>query len=176
VHVEESTDTIEDSMLAKGRVLMEPRPSNQLATYADIVDAQMDVIGLPAGPEGPGNVMLPAGLGISTKSAHQDVAARFISYWINDPEAGVTYKADQGVPGVEAQRDAMVESGELPDAQQRVFELFGQLEFASMSQLPGSAQEFLNAFTAGFEPVGFGASPAEGAAQLMGALPAELKP
>jgi hypothetical protein len=70
----------------------------------------------------------------------------------------------------------MIESGELPDAQQRVFELYGQLEFATMSQLPASAQEFLNAFTAGFEPVGFGGTPAEGAAQLMSALPAELKP
>lgn len=176
VQVEENSTTIEDSMMAKGRVLMEPRPSNQLATFAKILPAKLDVIGLPAGPSGPGNVMLPAGLGISTKSAYQDIAAKFISYWVNDVTAGVTYKADQGVPGVAAQRDAMIASGELPDAQKRVFELFGQLKFASMSALPATAQEFISAFQTGFEPVGFGASPAEGAAQLVAKLPASLKP
>ena len=33
VQVEEASDTIEDSMMTKGRVLMEARPSNQLATF-----------------------------------------------------------------------------------------------------------------------------------------------
>ena len=120
--------------------------------------------------------MLPAGIGVYTGSANPDVVARFISFWVNDIEAGVTYKADQGVPGVAAQRDAMVASGELPDAQRRVFELFGELDFASMSALPGNAQQFIDAFAVGFEPVGFGASPEEGAAQLVAALPAEMKP
>ncbi len=152
VQVEEASTTPDDGMLAKGRVLMEPRPSNQLATFAKLLSAKMDVIGLPSGPSGPGNVMLPAGLGLSSKSAHQDIGAKFISYWENDVQAGVTYKADQGVPGVAAQRDAMTASGDLPDAQKRVFELFGQLKFAAMSPLPSNAQEFITAFEAGFRP------------------------
>lgn len=176
VQVEESSTTPDDGMLAKGRVLMEPRPSNQLATFTKILKAKMDVIGLPAGPKGPGNVMLPAGLSLSSKSPHQDIAAKFISYWENDVQAGQTYKADQGVPGVAAQRDAMIASGQLPDSQKRVFELFGQLKFAAMSPLPANAQAFITAFEAGYDPVGFGASPADGAKQLIAKLPAAMKP
>lgn len=176
VQVEENSTTPDNGMLAKGRVLMEPRPSNQLATFTTLLKAKMDVIGLPAGPKGPGNVMLPAGLSISSKSPHQDIAAKFISYWENDVQAGVTYMADQGVPGVAAQRDAIVASGKLAASQKRVFELFGQLKFAVMSPLPANAQAFITAFEAGYDPVGFGASPADGAKQLMAKLPAAMKP
>ena len=176
VQVEEASTTPDDGMMAKGRVLMEPRPSNQLGTFDELLDANVDVIGLPAGPAGSGNVMLPAGLGVWTGSPNQEIGVKFISYWMNDVEAGTTYKADQGVPGVAAQRDAMLAAPDMPAAQKRVFELFGQLEFASMSSLPANLPEFITPFQAGFQPVGFGATPEDGAAQLIAKLPASMKP
>jgi multiple sugar transport system substrate-binding protein len=162
-------------MMAKGRVSMEPRPSNQLGTFETLLDAQVDVIGLPAGLTGPGNVMLPAGLALYAKSPNQEIGAQFLSFWVNDTEAAVTYKADQGVPGVAAQRDALLASPEMPGAQRRVFELFGQLDFASMSPMPANVAEFITIFQAGYQPVGFGTSPTDAAAQVFAQLPASFK-
>lgn len=157
VFEEESTATIEDSMIVRGRVGMHGVPSNQLATFDDLTDHTIEILPMPAGPEGPGHVLLPAGLSISSQLEDPTAAAEFISFFVTDPEAGAAYRADNGVPGDSGQRDFMVESGDLPESQVKVFDLFDQIsgEIPPMNPLPPDAGLVIDALTRYWSEVGF---------------------
>lgn len=158
---EESSSNPEESMLVRERVLSTSFPSNQLQTHDELTDAHIAMLPLPAGPEGPGHVLLPAGLSISANASEEEAAAAadFISFFVNDPEAGAAYRADNGVPGTGAQRDYMLESGDLPERQVDVFELFDEVvapELPQMNPLPEAAAVHHEALARYWYEVAFG--------------------
>lgn len=162
---EEGTPTIEDSMLVRDRVHSQGVPSNQLQTFDDLTDGTLDILPLPAGPAGPGHVLLPAGLSISANTEHPEIVAQFISFFVNDPDAGVAYRADNGVPGSPVQRDRMIDDG-LPAGQERVFRLFDEIaeELPAMEPLPAGTPVLIDALDRFSSQVGFDQMSAEEAA------------
>ena len=178
---EEETPTIEDSMLVRGRVGMQVVPSNQFPTFDELSDHDIEILPMPSGPAGPGHVLLPAGLSVSASASEeeQQTAAEFISFFVNDPEAGAAYQADNGVPPTSAQRDYMIENGVVSEGQQQVFELFDEIseDFPAMNPLPGSTGNFIDALDRYGAQVGFGQmTPQEAAEAFFAEIEPEFQP
>lgn len=167
VAVEEVTQTLEDSMIVRGRVHATNLSANGMATFQEMTEGHLVLMPMPGGPAGSGQVLFPAGLSISANSENPAEAAKFISYFVTDPEAGAAYRADNGVPVTASQRDHMLETGSVPDAQIEVFELWDKIgdSLPAMNQVPEAAPALTDALQRYHHEVGFGRMTPEEAAQ-----------
>ena len=95
--------TLEQSLLAKDRVLMVWNPSGQMWQYSvTFPDKQIAMIRMASPRGGPLPPEWPQGAhyGIFSKSSNEKklAAAQLINFWLNDERSLVLYGFDQGVP------------------------------------------------------------------------------
>ena len=163
--VEQQGETPEDTMIARGNVLIDAFPANQFEVIQELIPG-IEMTGLANGPEGPGDSNVVSGQSISPHTPNGEAAAQFLNFFVNDVEAASIYKADNGIPADQEARDAAAEA--LGGGKQ--FELFEQIEedFLPMAPLPqGSAAVGEDALVRTCQEVGFGRlSPEEAADQF----------
>lgn len=120
--------TIEENPLALGQTIWWPTPDNQLSQFnaasagSGVGEIWMDK--LPNGPSGSGEVLGASGLSISTScdgDAATAAAARFIDFWINDPDAAALFASNNGTVTVtEFQETQLQDSEESPYVQRQI--------------------------------------------------------
>lgn len=102
--------TIETNALTLGNSATGFAYSNQLVGYQKLAKSPLDLAPLPGVAGGPsGHYYRPAliwSIGATTPSP--DEAARFISFFVNDPEAGKILGVERGVPPSSAVREAVL--------------------------------------------------------------------
>lgn len=104
------TGPLETTMLVSGKSAMMPSNSNQLVGYQALVPDRLDMIGYPrlAPGVGGGHYRKPSMFfSVGGSSSNKEAAAAFLSFFINDPDAGKILGVERGVPCSAGVRDAV---------------------------------------------------------------------
>ena len=104
------TGPLETTMVVSGRSAMMPSNSNQLVGYQALVPDRLEMVGYPRLAEGVGggHYRKPSMFfSIGGSSANKEAAAAFLSFFVNDLEAGKLLGVERGVPCSAAVRDAV---------------------------------------------------------------------
>jgi ABC-type glycerol-3-phosphate transport system substrate-binding protein len=154
----------EESYVAQGRVLVDNRPGNSLTPAQSTLEGkakgqQLTTLPLPSGPGGAGNVIITSGFSIPTNCQNVPTAAKFIDFWINDPQAAKTFASDNG-----ANTNARLLKAQLADPQtsplkRHELEVYQQMVRSKVPAIvypPGYQATFESAFTRAYEDISFG--------------------
>lgn len=104
IWAEEGGEEWEQGPIATNRIAMEfGRASNNLINLQQVVEDNIDLIRLPANPDGVeyGEIVTGANIGISAHSKHPEAVAELINFWLNDMEFNQIYNNDHGITGNE---------------------------------------------------------------------------
>jgi multiple sugar transport system substrate-binding protein len=97
IQSEQGDKTQEQSMLARGKVAMISKSSNQLKIYQGSTKDELGLVSYPMDPKGDKKIpLIVASLGISQTSKHPTEAALLINFVVNEPEAAKIFKGEHG--------------------------------------------------------------------------------
>ncbi len=91
-----------DSMLAKKVAVLHLMSANQIQIFQGFIDDELDLVPVPRGvkPGSPsGDHLGTAWISIYAKTKFVNECARFINWFVNDPEPAKIYAAEHGLPG-----------------------------------------------------------------------------
>ncbi|SEP61385.1 carbohydrate ABC transporter substrate-binding protein, CUT1 family [Devosia sp. YR412] len=162
------TGPLESSMLVTGKSALMPSNSNQLVGFQALVQDKLDMCGYPrleAGSGG-GHYRKPSMFfSIAGSSASKEAATEFVSYFVNDVEAGKILGVERGIPCSATVRDAVAPT--LDEANQIALNFvanLGDLLGALPPPPPAAAGEIdISLLRTLSQEVGFGARSAEDA-------------
>jgi multiple sugar transport system substrate-binding protein len=103
-------DTPETTMLALGKAALIWQNSNQIVGYQAITQDKLGMVSFPrlAPGVGGGHYRKPSQFwSMASTSANKELAADFISYFVNDPEAGKLLGVERGIPCSASVREAV---------------------------------------------------------------------
>jgi multiple sugar transport system substrate-binding protein len=101
---------LENTMVILGKAAMMPSNSNQLVAYQTLVQDDLTITSYPriAAGVGGGHYRKPSMFfSVGGSSANKEAAAEYLSFFINDPEAGKVLGVERGIPCVSAVRDVV---------------------------------------------------------------------
>ncbi|KQX38692.1 ABC transporter ATP-binding protein [Devosia sp. Root436] len=104
------TGPLESTMLVQGKAALMPSNSNQLVGYQALVQDKLNMVGYPriAAGVGGGHYRKPSMFfSVGGSSANKEAATNFVSYFVNDVEAGKILGVERGIPCSAAVRDAV---------------------------------------------------------------------
>ena len=97
IQAEQGDKTQEQSMLARGKVAMISKSSNQLKIYQGSAKDELGIVSYPMDPNGKKDIpLIVASLGITKDSKHPKEAALLINFVVNDPDAAAIFKGEHG--------------------------------------------------------------------------------
>ncbi|WP_055106021.1 ABC transporter substrate-binding protein [Paenibacillus ihumii] len=85
-------------LLVNGKVLFRYSFSNNYTTWDSMKEGAFDLVTMPRAEEAGGWLKPSMFLSLSPNSKHKEEAAKFIDWFINDPEAGTVLGTARGVP------------------------------------------------------------------------------
>lgn len=104
---------------------------------------------------------------VSKKSKNVDEALKFMSWFLNDPEAGVILQSSNGTPATKAQRDAVQKSGGLDPLMPKGIQL-GMQSAAAKENAPSTNSELDKILSDAISEVAFGrTTPADAVAKTI---------
>jgi len=149
------------SLIITGKVAMTLLPSNMLASFQSTTKDELTMVQVPRGPKGTG-VVFESSQGISGygKTEHPAEVAKFMNFWINDPEAAKILGSNRGVPVTASSRKALEAEATAADKivydfTSRVSEANKKEPFAISYNPPGNA-EFIKLSDNTVQKIGFG--------------------
>ncbi|WP_217597216.1 ABC transporter substrate-binding protein [Cohnella sp. GbtcB17] len=149
------------SLVITGKVAMTLLPSNMLASFQSTTKDELTMVQVPRGPKGTG-VVFESSQGLSGygKTEHPAEVAKFMNFWINDPEAAKILGNNRGVPVTAASREALKAEADAADKivydyTSRVSEANKKEPFAISYNPPGNA-EFIKLSDNTVQKIGFG--------------------
>jgi multiple sugar transport system substrate-binding protein len=101
---------LENTMVILGKAAMMPSNSNQLVAYQTLVQDDLTITNYPriAPGVGGGHYRKPSMFfSVGGSSANKEAAAAYLSFFINDPEAGKVLGVERGIPCVSAVRETV---------------------------------------------------------------------
>ncbi len=104
------TGPLETTMLVMGKAALMPSNSNQLVGYQALLQDRLDMCGYPrlAAGVGGGHYRKPSMFfSVGGAAASQEAATDFVSFFVNDPDAGKILGVERGIPCSAAVRDAV---------------------------------------------------------------------
>jgi multiple sugar transport system substrate-binding protein len=162
---------IETSMVSLGHAAVAFAHTNQIVGYQGINQSPLVMVPYPTGGEGsqPGQYRKPSMFFSAYANTGVPVeAAKFVSYFINDPAATEVLGVERGVPESAAVREALSNTlDELGKAQIDFIENLGDLAGPLPPPPPAGAGEIQFALKRINEEVGFGTAPEQGAETLV---------
>jgi len=143
----EEPSSHEMSYFAAGRALASSRPANaQGALRAGVEqrgsDDQLAVRLYPTGPAGVGDIVPANSLSIAANCSNMPLAAAFVNFFVNDPEAAKIYGSDNGAVTVTALLEAQLADPQTSPATKTLLEVF---------QAVGARGSRQQAFPSGFQ-------------------------
>ena len=163
----DATAAIDTTMITLGKAATTFANSNQLIAFQAVNKDPLSMINFPraeAGSKG-GHYRKPSQFwSVNPKSANIEEAVKFVSFFVNDLEAGAALGVERGIPCSKAVRDAITPT---LDAQSQVALGFvtslGDLQGALPPVPPAAAGEVSTQFTTKAQEVAFGSSSPEDA-------------
>jgi multiple sugar transport system substrate-binding protein len=101
---------LENTMVVLGKAAMMPSNSNQLVAFQTLVQDDLTISSYPriAPGVGGGHYRKPSMFfSVGGSSANKEAAAAYLSFFVNDPEAGKVLGVERGIPCVGAVRDVV---------------------------------------------------------------------
>jgi multiple sugar transport system substrate-binding protein len=101
---------LENTMVVLGKAAMMPSNSNQLVAFQSLMQDNLTISSYPriAPGVGGGHYRKPSMFfSIGGSSANKEKAAEYLSFFVNDPEAGKVLGVERGIPCVSAVRDVV---------------------------------------------------------------------
>ncbi len=122
--VEESGQTVDQSMFAVGTVALQSQWSNQLVSFDNLLDGTVRMLRLPSmtGSAADAKLWYKASMyfAVAADSALQEEAVEFVDWLTNSLDAGRILLAERGVPANLEVREAI--AGELGESDLKVFD------------------------------------------------------
>jgi multiple sugar transport system substrate-binding protein len=104
------TGPVETTMVTLGKAAVQPQNSNQLVAFQAINKDKLTISNFPRiSTDAPGGHYRKPSMFFSVggSSAQQEAAAKFISFFVNDPAASLQLGVERGIPCSKAVRDAL---------------------------------------------------------------------
>jgi multiple sugar transport system substrate-binding protein len=101
---------LENTMVILGKAAMMPSNSNQLVAFQTLSQDDLTITSYPriAPGVGGGHYRKPSMFfSVGGSSANKEAAAAYLSFFVNDPEAGKVLGVERGIPCVSAVRDVV---------------------------------------------------------------------
>jgi len=101
---------LENTMVVLGKAAMMPSNSNQLVAYQTLMQDDLTISSYPriAPGVGGGHYRKPSMFfSVGGSSANKEAAAAYLSFFVNDPEAGKVLGVERGIPCVSAVREVV---------------------------------------------------------------------
>ncbi|NOU94029.1 extracellular solute-binding protein [Paenibacillus sp. LMG 31456] len=122
IQSEQGDKTQEESMLARGKVAMISKSSNQLKIYQGSSKEELNIVSYPMDPKGDKKIpLIVASLGISKDSKHPKEAAMLINFFTNDPDAAQIFKGEHGPQASKKMQEVIKSSLGLPEEKEYAF-------------------------------------------------------
>lgn len=97
IQAEQGDKPQEQSMLARGKVAMVSKSSNQLKIFQKSMDDELNIVSNPVDPNGKKVFpLIVPGMGISPNSKHPKEAATLINFIVNDADAANIFRGEHG--------------------------------------------------------------------------------
>lgn len=117
MNAEEPTSNVQ-TYLAKGQVMFDEAPANQLTAYQSALTAAgkgtMKLAMFPNGPSGNGQALINNGMSIAANTKNLSAAAAWVNFFTNDPDGARAYASDNGTVTVTKLLDAQIDQPGLP--------------------------------------------------------------
>ncbi|MBB3111697.1 multiple sugar transport system substrate-binding protein [Paenibacillus phyllosphaerae] len=119
-------EAIEDQLIVHGKAPFDFRWSNQVVALTKAANRTLKLAPLP-GPDSSKGMYLKPSLffSISKKSKHQEEAAKFIDYFINDVEANKIMMGERGVPITSTIRETL--AADLDETNKMIFDYIDRI-------------------------------------------------
>lgn len=168
VSLEDATGQVQDTLFGRGLAALHVHNANSLPLFYDLED-EINVVLQPnsGDPDAPtGYFMGGVYLSIPADTENPEAAAEYLNWFVNDPEAVITYEAQHGPPAGRELKEIV--RPHLNDLQAKHQDYVGVL--AELVELPGKypAQhaEVMEAYLRAYERAAFGQISVEEAADL----------
>ncbi|MDL2206455.1 extracellular solute-binding protein [Eubacteriales bacterium OttesenSCG-928-N13] len=161
---EYSEDGVDNSSLIAGKVAMTLLYSNQLVGFQAATEDELAIMPLPDMEKNAAWVMPSQYFCINSKSDVQDAAARFVNFFVNDPEAGKILGNDRGISASSVVREAI--AAQATPVDQKIYDLYAAAAAHTTAMDPNvpNDQEYNDGFKRISQEVAFGMKDTETAA------------
>lgn len=162
---EYSEEGVDNSSLVAGKVAMCLLYSNQLVGYQDAMEDELAIMPLPDMDKDAAWVMPSQYFCINQSSSVKDAAAKFVNFFVNDPEVGKALGNDRGISASSVVRAAVAELATPVD--QKIYDLYAVAAEHTTPMDPNvpNDQEFNDGFKRICQEVAFGMKDTAAAAQ-----------
>ncbi|MEE1617671.1 ABC transporter substrate-binding protein [Brachybacterium sp. J153] len=161
VSVEDSSQSMDQSLFGTGKIAMTVAWSNQVVAHDAMHDGTLVVLRPPsqAGSAADAKLWYKASMywAVSAKTANPEAAVAFVDFLVNTPEAGKILSVERGVPGNLAVREAIV--GDLDASNKKAVDFLDMIEAelgAPPEITPQGGGEFESILTRAGEDMLFG--------------------
>jgi len=149
------------SLVLTGKAAMTLLPSNMLATFQGLTKDELTMVQVPRGPKGTG-VVFESSQGMSgyAKTKYPEAVAKFMDFWINDPDAAKILGNNRGVPVTASSRTAL--EADATDVDKIVYDFTSRVSDANkkepfaISYNPPGNSEFIKLSDDTVQKIGFG--------------------
>ncbi|MFC5586859.1 ABC transporter substrate-binding protein [Nitratireductor kimnyeongensis] len=183
--VEERSDLIEESGIANGRLVVQPRPANRLDAHQAVLDtaapgSNLDIALYPLGPDGAGEDVGINGISIAAgcEAGARDIAVAYTNFFLQDERAANIYSSDNGVVAVDRFQEAQYKMPDATDGQKEQIEALRVVSKRAKGVFypTGAYQALKDSLQSAYERVAFGRStPEEAAANMINEINRNMK-
>jgi multiple sugar transport system substrate-binding protein len=172
---------IDQTLLAKGELVFDARPSNQLDAHQKVLSTahpgqELVLHTYPLGPAGQGNDIGSNGFAIGANCNANDtrIAAAWSNFFLENPKAAEIYASDNGVVSVDKYRQEQGNSPQASEGLRELVALFAKVAPTAKSAFfpSGGYKAMLQSLQDSYQSVAFGKASADAAA---GNMLAEVK-
>lgn len=168
---------IDNTLLAKGKIIMDARPANQLDGHQKVLNVaqpgeELILHTLPVGPKGAGNDVGSNGfaIGANCDANGVKIAAAWTNFFLQDERAADIYLSDNGVVTVDKFREKQLSNPKATPGQRQLIAVFNEVApgAATLFYPPGGYNTMIDVITSTYEAVAFGKqTPEQGAASFV---------
>jgi multiple sugar transport system substrate-binding protein len=162
---EYSEEGPDNASIVAGKVAMTILYTNQLVSYQNAMEDELDIMPLPDMEKNAQWIMPSQYFCVNSASAVPDAAATFVNYFVNTPDVGVILKNDRGVSANSDVRAAI--SAVSTPVDQKIYNLYDILAIHTSPMDPNvpNDQEFTDGFKRICQEIAFGQKDTAVAAQ-----------
>ncbi len=162
---EYSETGVDTSSLVAGKTAMCVLYSNQLVGYQNAMEDEISIMPLPDMEKNAAWIMPSQYFCINKASKVQDAAAKFINFFVNEPEVGKILGNDRGISASSVVRAAIAEQA--TEVDQKIYDMYALAASHTSPMDPNvpNDQEFTDGFKRITQEVAFGTKDTQTAAQ-----------
>lgn len=166
VAAETNRTTIEDAPLSLGKIVFDTKPANQLQAHVNVAkkagNFSIDIHKFPSGSKAAGDVLGTNGIsiGANCNEAGVKLAAAWIDFFVQNPEASRLFASDNGVVTVAALQADQLRDDKIAFGTRRQIELLQIIQSRATPEIfPKYYRQIAELLKRNYQSVAFGTTP-----------------